>query len=117
MDRDRPSFGIGLDALREVTAVGFGPTSAGAENSVKVGGGSIDVDAQEALERVSEVLRPDRSPVREADAPAELEDVRLSIRARLRNLSGKVGHERRTADPANSPIREEPIVRQRGHQP
>src|SRR4051812_4975579 len=40
MDRDRPGFGIGLDALREVTATGLGPTSAGADHTVEVGGGA-----------------------------------------------------------------------------
>src|SRR3954466_4575753 len=105
MDRDGPGFGIGLDALREVTATGLGPASAGADHTVEVGGGSIVVEAQEALERVAEVLRPHGSPVQEADAAAELEDVRLSVRARRRTLGGKVGHERRAPGPSNPPIR------------
>src|SRR3954469_12350759 len=116
MDRDRPGFGIGLDALREVTATGLGPTSAGADHTVEVGGGSIVVEAQEALERVAEVLRPHGSPVREADAAAELEDVRPSLRARRRDPGGKVAHERRPPAPSTPPIREEPVVRERGDQ-
>src|SRR5215217_6907161 len=117
MDRDRPSFGIGLDALGEVTATGLGPASAGAENTVEVRGWGVDIEAQEALERVAKVRRPDAGPVREADPAAELEDVRPSVGARLGKLGGKVGHERPTPGAAHPPIRDESVVRERGQPP
>src|SRR5215216_2136746 len=108
VDGDRPGTPVGLDPLSEVAPAAV--AGIGADDAREEGRNIRTHEAEQPLDRRAEVLRADLRAIREAKAPAELEDVSPPIVDRLGHARREVADEHGSRDPGYSSIGEEAVV-------
>jgi hypothetical protein len=108
VDSDRPRAPVGLDSLSKVAPAAVAGIRA--DDACEEGRNVRVRQAEQPLDRGAEVHRADHRAVREAKAPAELENVGPPFVDRLWHSRREVPNQRGSRDPGDSSIGDEAVV-------